>query len=240
MCPRALYGVGVTVRQLEEIAALGGRAGCPVVVGLPGDGDPPLGGAAVIAVGLDQESLQEIVRRGAGACVELGGLDPSDVADTVRRAQACTLLLSLTTATAYQLPVAYTVVEAVDRAVPQSRERRDDMELALQEAVSNAVIHGNLAVSSLRDPTLAALNAFSAQVSERLADPALANLRIQVAVTIRDEDITIDVTDQGSGFVPKPKAAATASGRGIGLIGTLCAAWQLLDDGRRIHMRFAR
>lgn len=193
----------------------------------------------MLAAGLDQACLNEVLT-GSGACIEVGSLDAPAAAECVRRAAGWTLFLSLTTASAYRLPVAHAVVAAIDGIMSLGQERCYDIELALQEAVSNAVIHGNLAVSSLRGPTLAALDAFSCDISERLADPALANLRVGIAVSIGDAEFTIEVIDEGPGFVPKPRAPTTASGRGIGLIESLAAGWELLDDGRRVRMRFAR
>ncbi|UEM05039.1 ATP-binding protein [Skermanella rosea] len=235
-----LYGVGLTAEHLQEIAALVGRGGHPVVCGLPADACARIDGAAVLAADLDQACLSQALDRGAGACIEVGSLDATTAAECVRRAAGCTLFLSLTTASAYRLPVAQAVVAVIDGIASLGQERRDDVELALQEAISNAVIHGNLAVSSLRGPTLAALDAFSCDLNERLADPALANLRVGIAVSIDDAEIAIEVIDEGPGFVPKPRAPTAASGRGIGLIESLAAAWELLDDGRRVRMRFAR
>ena len=112
------------------------------------------------------------------------------------------------------------------------------MELALQEAISNAVIHGNLSVHSLQDPSLTALERFSSEVAEKLADPELANRRLKVAAQLDEAGIVIDVTDQGPGFVPGVRKSSVASGRGISLIETLVSGWELLDDGRRVRLRF--
>jgi hypothetical protein len=48
------------------------------------------------------------------------------------------------------------------------------------------------------------------------------------------------VIDQGPGFVPGTRKSSVASGRGISLIETLVSGWELLDDGRRIRLRFDR
>ena len=112
------------------------------------------------------------------------------------------------------------------------------MELALQEAISNAVIHGNLSVQSLEDPSLSALARFSSEIEERLADPELANRRLKVAVQLGEGGTTVDVIDQGPGFTPGARKSSVASGRGISLIESIVSAWELLDDGRRIRLRF--
>ena len=238
MQANALYGVGLSAERLEEFASASAIGCGQAAAVLPGDWE--LDGAAVLAASLDDESFGEILGRGARTCIEIGGLGVADVAASLRLAQASSIFVCLTTVSAYRLQLAHRVTQALDRRRPIGEERCYDMELALQEAISNAVIHGNLAVSSLRGPTLAALDAFSCDLNERLADPTLANLRVGIAVSIDDAEIAIDVIDQGPGFVPKPRAPTTASGRGIGLIESLAAAWELLDDGRRVRMRFAR
>jgi hypothetical protein len=110
----------------------------------------------------------------------------------------------------------------------------------LQEAISNAVIHGNLSVQSLENPSLTALERFSSEVESRLADPELACQRLKVAARLGDGGIAIDVIDQGPGFTPGTRKSSVASGRGISLIETLVSGWELLDDGRRIRLRFDR
>jgi anti-sigma regulatory factor (Ser/Thr protein kinase) len=231
----ALYGVGLTAERLEEIAMAAG-AGCrSVSADLPAE--ERLDGAAVLVASLDDDRLGEILDRGAGICIEIGGLDVPDVAASVRLAQASSIFISLTTASAYRFQLAHRIVHAIARRRPLDQDRRDDMELALQEAISNAVIHGNLSVHSLQDASLTALERFSADVAERLADPDLANRRLKVSVLLEDGRIIIDVVDQGPGFSPGPRRATVASGRGISLIETLVSGWELLDEGRRVRLR---
>ena len=74
----------------------------------------------------------------------------------------------------------------------------------------------------------------------RLADPELACQRLKVTALLGDGGIAIDVIDQGPGFVPGTRKSSVASGRGISLIETLVSGWELLDDGRRIRLRFDR
>jgi anti-sigma regulatory factor (Ser/Thr protein kinase) len=231
----ALYGVGLTAERLEEIAMAAG-AGCrSVSADLPAE--ERLDGAAVLVASLDDDRLGEILDRGAGICIEIGGLDVPDVAASVRLAQASSIFVSMTTASAYRLQLAHRIVHAIARRRPLEQDRCDDMELALQEAISNAVIHGNLSVHSLQDASLTALERFSAEVAERLTDPDLANRRLKVSVLLEESRITIDVVDQGPGFSPEPRRATVASGRGISLIETLVSGWELLDEGRRIRLR---
>jgi hypothetical protein len=85
----------------------------------------------------------------------------------------------------------------VDRAV-RVAPRREELRVGLTEALSNAVLHGALGVSSeLREKN--DFEGFSAHVSEREAttDP---NLRIDVVLRTTDEGVEIAITDPGRGF----------------------------------------
>jgi anti-sigma regulatory factor (Ser/Thr protein kinase) len=231
-----LYGVGLSAERLEEFAAAAGTGCGPVVADLPAD--KGLDGATILAATLEDESFAEIISRGAVTCIEVGGLDVRDVAASLRFAQSSSIFISLTTASAYRIQLAHRIVQAIAHQRPLGEERCFDMELALQEAISNAVIHGNLSVHSLQDPSLTALERFSSEVAEKLAVPELANRRLKVAALLDGAGIIIDVIDQGPGFVPGARKSSVASGRGISLIETLVSGWELLDDGRRIRLRF--
>jgi anti-sigma regulatory factor (Ser/Thr protein kinase) len=238
MQANALYGVGLSAERLEEFAAAAGTGCGPVVADLPAD--KGLDGATILAASLEDECLAGIISRGAVTCIEVGRLDVPDVAASLRIARSSSIFISLTTASAYRIQLAHHIVQAIARWRALEEERCYDMELALQEAISNAVIHGNLSVRSLQDPSLTALERFSAEVAEKLADPELANRQLMIAALLDEAGITIDVIDQGPGFVPGVRKSSVASGRGISLIETLVSAWELLDNGRRIRLRFDR
>ena len=238
MQANTLYGVGLSAERLEEFASASAIGCGRAAAGLPADWE--LDGAAVLAANLDDEIFGEILGRGARICIEIGGLGVADVAASLRLAQASSIFVSLTTVSAYRLQLAHHVILALDLLQPIGEERCYDMELALQEAISNAVIHGNLSVQSLENPSLTALERFSSEVEGRLADPELASQRLKVAARLGDGGIAIDVIDQGPGFTPGARKSSVASGRGISLIETLVSGWELLDDGRRIRLRFDR
>ncbi|MBP2228203.1 anti-sigma regulatory factor (Ser/Thr protein kinase) [Azospirillum agricola] len=156
----------------------------------------------------------------------------------VARAGASDLYINLTTATANDLHLAGRVLTALTarRALPDGL--RDDLELALHEAISNALVHGNLQVSGMKELSTAELERFSRDLVERLADPALAHRRVEVAVLVEGDAIVVEVADEGPGFVPAPQAGQGASGRGLDLIATIAETMELKDGGRRIRMRF--
>lgn len=156
----------------------------------------------------------------------------------VERAGASDLYINLTTATANELHLAGRVLTALAARHPLADERRDDLELALHEAISNALVHGNLQIDGMKELSAGELERFSRDLVERLADPALAHRRVEVAVLLEAGAIVVEVADEGDGFVRCPQVVNGASGRGLDLIATIAESVELRDGGRRIRMRF--
>jgi anti-sigma regulatory factor (Ser/Thr protein kinase) len=84
----------------------------------------------------------------------------------------------------------YSTLEEADRTV-----------LALEEALVNAVEHGNLELSSeLRPDELGTEDLFDSQKSERLRDARYGKRKLWLKVEINQQAATIVITDEGKGF----------------------------------------
>lgn len=113
--------------------------------------------------------------------------------------------------------------------------------MALQEALRNAMHHGNLEVSSeLRQDSS---YAYDELVATRLADPRFAGRTVSVELDISTSEIRCVVGDQGPGFDPGAVADPTdaknilrASGRGLFLISTFMDEVRHNDVGNEITM----
>lgn len=165
------------------------------------------------------------------------------LAALMAEAEASDLYLNLTTATAHDLQLGGRLLAALSARHPLEGDRRDDVELALHEAVSNALVHGNLGVAGMKELSAQELERFSRDLGDRLADPVLASRRIVVTLRIDPAEdgrplATVEIADEGAGFNPGPRASSGASGRGLDLIGTIADGLTLEDGGRRIRMRF--
>jgi len=96
--------------------------------------------------------------------------------------------------------------------------------LAVQEAILNAVEHGNLELDSRwKEERWGETDKFSAVRSERLQDPTFANRMVTVTSWFDGEVIEIVVKDQGKGFVPTQpinmgKNNLSCFGRGLTLM----------------------
>ncbi|MGJ8670453.1 MAG: response regulator [Oceanococcus sp.] len=115
----------------------------------------------------------------------------------------------------------------------------DSLALALTESITNAVVHGNLQVSS--ETKEADWDEFYAQIQERELDPAYAAREVQVIVEVDQGGIGLTVTDQGTGFdfarlVDPVDPVASLGGRGVTLIRYSMDSVEWGDGGRTIKM----
>lgn len=198
----------------------------PVLVAAP-DADAVLTGMMPPFSGFVDMGLDGVTLRTADA-VAVGGL-----------------CLSLSTAAAYGLEPAQLLGEVVRRRFGVTGALAEMIELAVAEALANAVIHGNLEIRSDMRATLDGFQQFSALLSERLGDPALAARRVDVAMFVDPkEGLVVAVSDQGPGFdiqreLTKPVDAGAKSGRGLALIRKMARAVAGADNGRTLVMTFA-
>lgn len=164
--------------------------------------------------------------------------------ETVRQGGIC---LSLRTSSVYRLETLDLVAQALIRRLPDlSAETTDLMGISLGEALSNAVIHGNLGIPNHLRTTPEGFAQFQRKLHAGLADPCRAGRRIEINVHPRGSDfVVVAVSDQGGGFDLTSKlqviAHATAkSGRGLGLIRRAAHSLHSEDGGRTLVMTFAR
>lgn len=97
------------------------------------------------------------------------------------------------------------------------------LDMALMEALTNAVVHGNLGVSSA-----AKLNddwdGYQQQVNERMADPVLFSRLVRVRANLVGQCLSLVVRDEGDGFSPREIRSVdelgedSTAGRGIAMI----------------------
>ncbi len=192
---------------------------------------------------IDRASLAAALREPCSALVEVVA-DEGPVGDWAAVAISTTgFYVSLTTGTSFGLQMAALVSdELVSRAVI-SREQRSVIELCLQEAVANAIVHGNLGISSTAKDHPEGYRVFSQLVNERLADPMLRRRRIEVLTRWSGQALDISVADQGDGFdtslIPTEIDGTSRSGRGFVFMRALAGRVAVTDGGRCVSLRFA-
>lgn len=152
------------------------------------------------------------------------------------------MLVSLTTATAYRLPLAMLFCDGLQARGMVGETAKSNILLALQEAIANGVVHGNLELHSPRR-AFENMRAYWAEIRNRLADPAKANRRITIDCHLREDQISITITDQGRGYNPdtvQDRDPSRPHGKGLKLIGQLAAGSDVTLGGRQHTLIFAR
>ncbi|MEI8397200.1 MAG: ATP-binding protein [Rhodospirillaceae bacterium] len=152
------------------------------------------------------------------------------------------LYLSLSTATSYGLQLSGLLSGVLVARGVISAERRSVIELCLQEAVANAIIHGNLGIPSTAKDHPEGYRVFSQLVNERLRDPLLRSRRIELFARRVGLALVISVLDQGSGFdqagLPREVNGSKRSGRGFVFMRALANDVTVSDGGRCTSLRF--
>ncbi|MDX2073654.1 MAG: ATP-binding protein [Alphaproteobacteria bacterium] len=146
--------------------------------------------------------------------------------------------LSLTTRSAFRQPVAEVLSRHLGEQCNLSPGRISDIKTCVQEAVMNAIIHGNLMI----EPANRATDHFRHyldSISAAAEDEVLGLKRVSVFAWIDDQRLTICVCDQGAGFsLDQPTSDIAAPyGRGLPLIRAMShRLWQTAPN--RLYMQF--
>ena len=118
---------------------------------------------------------------------------------------------------------------------------RTQVGMALMEALSNAMIHGNLEVGSELRRT--DRERYDKMIETRRREAPYADRRVRCTARMTAERIEYTIADEGPGFdpttLPDPTAAdnvLAVSGRGIWLIRTFMDAVEYNDAGNRLTM----
>ncbi len=126
-----------------------------------------------------------------------------------------------------------------------SDEDLHDVKVSLYEALMNAFEHGNLEITGDEKAKYLEVSqhAWKDFLVQRIADPRFKDRSIFVKLTISEEEMVVEVRDQGPGFDYRsrtgdidPEELFRSSGRGLLLIQSLMDELTFGDDGREIRM----
>jgi len=134
------------------------------------------------------------------------------------------------------------VEESLERVGFADGSTRTQVAVAIIEAVSNGMVHGNLEVESkLREESH---EAYEHLIDKRRAQEPFASRRVRIVCHEAPSQIEYRVHDEGPGFDPailpdptNPENLLKLSGRGILLIRTFMDEVSFEDGGRTIVMR---
>jgi len=183
-----------------------------------------------------EDALDSALSSAATFVVDVG-CDPP-VAGMVTRPHA--FVLRIATAAAAQLEVAEAFTHALLARLPAAACCRGDLLVALQEAIGNAVMHGNLALDGALRRSRECLPRFGAAMAERIADPHYGRRPITISAEWRKHRLAVSVEDVGAGFDPafRPPDCRCPQGNGIADILSRCEEVTFSAGGRHISMVF--
>jgi len=235
--PLRLAGLDLGAGEVARLAGQHGLSPCALGDAIGGDG-----ALVAVARSLDGDRARQALRAGARALVELdgGGLPPTALDAAARGLE---LHLSLSTGTAFSLDTAALVAGALAERCPPAGAKLHEIEVTLHEALTNAVVHGNLGLTGGPSDDPGAFSAFYDEVRRRLSDPARAARRVEIEAGWDGGFLEISVADQGDGYEPAASSTASVSaksGRGLQIMRELASAVCIGDGGRRLTLRFAR
>lgn len=118
---------------------------------------------------------------------------------------------------------------------------RFQLAISIEESVTNAMIHGNLEISS--ESRLSCDSLYYEVVSERMSQPPYCDRRAHVEAKLSRDQLILVVRDQGPGFdidaVPDPTAAENLEkpcGRGLALMRSFMDAVVHNEIGNMVTM----
>jgi anti-sigma regulatory factor (Ser/Thr protein kinase) len=201
--------------------------------------------ATVCWDGVAETSLALSLSPPASDCVERDLID-SHRRPNRPRATCRHLGLVITTRSAYRCPIARTFVDAIAERISLSEDLRERAHTALQEAVMNAVLHGNLGMDSSSRNDLAGMATMHQTIERKLLSPQVALSAIRVDAIWTTAALVIMVRDSGNGFEQASLQPADewhasgniGSGRGFMVLDAFCDRIALLRGGTMIKLGF--
>lgn len=197
--------------------------------------------------GMSEDSLAQALSLPATECMEVALIDGNQYGRLLFRPRSARCLrLALTTRSAYRLQVVRVFVAALAVRVKLSRDLGERIHTAIQEAMINSVMHGNLALSSELRDSLEGLTASHQNIERLLGLPEIARSMIRVDAVWNASVLYVLVRDSGAGFekseLPSPQewkaAGHHGSGRGLAIVEAFCESVALSHGGSTIKLGF--
>ena len=197
--------------------------------------------------GVSGSSLAAALSPPVTECMEAALIDGNQYSQLSFRVRTdgC-LRLAVTTRSAYRQQVAKYFVGALAVRMDLSQDLRERSHTAVQEAMINSVLHGNLAIGSELRDSLEGLTTSHQAIELLLASPQIARSMIRVEAIWNASMLYVLVRDSGAGFkrseLPTPAAWREAghhgSGRGLAILDAFCDRVSLLNGGATIKLGF--
>ncbi len=120
--------------------------------------------------------------------------------------------------------------------------KKGSVELALEEAITNAIVHGNLEIqSSLKEDSF---DEFDRQIKDRCKRPPYINRKVRISYDYGDGKARFTISDEGNGFdwrsfIKKGEAdQLELHGRGIVIMRTFASSLEFNEKGDAVTLVF--
>jgi anti-sigma regulatory factor (Ser/Thr protein kinase) len=195
--------------------------------------------------GTSARSLAQALAVPADDCIEAGLPGPRRRPPR-RKPSGGRLGLRVTALSVYNHPVAKLFAAALRTRLDLPADLHERLRTALQEAMMNAMLHGNLGLASRLQDSLQTLAASHSVIKARFAIGRIAGSMIRVEATWSSTTLRVVVRDSGDGYnkseLPSLDDSAAVSelgsGRGLVILENLCDHVGLHRGGTTIDMDF--
>ena len=215
-------GFNISSERVNEVAR---QYGWQVAV-------PPQDANAVVVGEIDGGQLAQILSAPIFICIE------DRVAGALAFGQGL-LTVTISAELAYKVGMAGVLVDVFTHRGWVHSSSRSDLLLVMHEALSNAIIHGDLEMDSLNQNSSAAFLEFAATLENRLSEPAYGGRAVQISAQPDGDILEICVWDQGKGFT-QHDVERSVLGRGLSLIRARSDGLDHQEGGRKTVISFNR
>lgn len=147
--------------------------------------------------------------------------------------------INITSKHAYQFRIALAIANNLQQRFCLRHDDIKTLQTCLQEAVLNAIIHGNLEIESTFD-SLHSFENYCATIEHKLQILPFRDRRVTIAAWNQSDSLKVAISDQGNGFVlaSDMKDAQLPYGRGQMLIQSLASKIWVGEDSRTLWLSF--
>jgi Histidine kinase-like ATPase domain len=196
--------------------------------------------------GASEETLRIALSPPASRCVEADLIGQCDGVVSVTQDEGH-LSLILSTRSACRHAIVKTFVGAMECRTPLSPDLRDRIYSAVQEALMNAVFHGNLRIDPHLRNTLEGLSVVHQTIETRLTLPEVGLAMIRMEAAWNSSALHVVIGDGGEGYdaaeLSKRKASSSpenASARGLDILKAFCDGVEVSNGGTTVKLEFRR
>ncbi|GLH81186.1 hypothetical protein SSBR45G_60950 [Bradyrhizobium sp. SSBR45G] len=193
--------------------------------------------------GVSEQTLEAALARPVHQCVEADLFDGCGGGPDIGRLSADRLSLVVTTRSAYRHSVVKTFVDALRTRLPLTEDLRIRIYSAAQEALMNAVLHGNLRIDGGLRGSLDGLIAAQSIIESKLDSPEIGGAAIRIDAAWTASEVEVTIRDSGDGYDysgVRPAAEDGASGRGLEILQVFSDRVTVLNGGTTVRLEFQR